>query len=90
MQEITIDAIKVQKGQTVSRVVTNELSRWRKHPRTVDQDIRKTKGHWPTVVDADYWERGEGGQPTVYLSLSDRPGWTFCLAPEDQVTVEVA
>ena len=90
MREITIDAIKVQEGQTVTRVVTNEQSRWRKRPIKVDQDVRKTKGCWPTATDAEYVERGEGGQPTVYLALSDSPGWTFCLNPDDQVTVEVA
>jgi len=90
MREITIDAIKVQKGQTVTAIVSNGQSRWGKRPIKVDQGVRKTKGRWPTVIDADYVERGEGGEPTVYIETSEMPGWTFCLASDDQVTVEVA
>lgn len=90
MREETIDAIKVKAGQTVTCVVTNERSRWRKRPIKRDQDVRKTRGHWPTATRAEYRRDGEGGQPTVYLETSDAPGWVFCLRPDDQVTVEVA
>lgn len=88
MAEKTIDAVDVRNGQTVTRIVAKAVTRWRKRPATIDQDVRKTRGKWPTVTDAHYLEHGEGGQPTVYLELNDAPGWTYCLAPNDQVTVE--
>lgn len=86
----TIKAIEVREGQTVTGITCFYRSRWLKRPVGEDQRIRRRRGQWPTVTDADYLEDGEGGQPTVYLTLSDAAGYSFCLNPSDEVTVEVA
>lgn len=44
MRETTIDAIKVTNGQTITRIVSTGLSRWRKRPIEIDQDVRKKHG----------------------------------------------
>lgn len=85
--ERTIKAREVQLGQTVTRVVSHYPSRWLHRPISEDQEVEKVRGKWPTVVSSDYWERGEGGAPTVYLTLSDDEGMSFCLGPDDDVTV---
>lgn len=85
--ERTIKAREVQLGQTVTRVVSHYPSRWLHRPVSEDQEVEKVHGKWPTVVSSDYWERGEGGAPTVYLTLSDNEGMSFCLGPDDDVTV---
>lgn len=85
-----IRAIEVKEGQTVTAMTIVYTSLLRKRKRPVDQGIRPINGRWPTVTKASYLENGEGGQPTVYLEMSDKRGWTHCLAPDDQVTVEVA
>lgn len=85
----TIRADQVETGQTVTRVVMQERPWWRKHPRLRDQGLqREPNGHWPTVLKASFYADGEGGRPTVYLVTSDMPGWNYCLAPDDQVTIE--
>lgn len=87
--ERTIKAREVREGQTVTRVVSHYPSNtWgRRRTISVDQEVEKVRGQWPTVVESDYWERGEGGTPTVYLTLSDDEGMAFCLGPDDDVTV---
>lgn len=88
MAEKTIRADEVKDGQTITSIAAKGHTRWRKRPTVVDQDIRKARGRWPTVINASFLEDGEDGQPTVYLELSDKRGWTFPLAPDDQVTIE--
>ena len=90
MREETIDAINVKAGQTVTAMTIVYTSAFRKRRRPVDQEIRQSNGRWPTVTKASFLENGEGGHPTVYLEMSDKRGWVHCLAPDDQVTVEVA
>lgn len=85
--ERTIKAREVRKGQTVTRVVSHYPSRWLHRRTSEDQQVEKVHGQWPTVVSADYRARGEGGVPTVYLTLSDDEGMSFCLGPDDAVTV---
>ena len=87
MAEKTIKAIDVRTGQAITRIVCDERSPFLRRRIKVDQDIEQTNGSWPTVTERDYWERGEGGHPTVYLTLSDTPDGVYCLAPDDQVTV---
>jgi hypothetical protein len=87
MAEKTIDAINVREGQTVTRIVANERSPFLRRRIKVDQDIEQTNGRWPTVIERDYLERGEGGRPTVYLTLSNSPEGVFPLMSDDQVTV---
>lgn len=89
MHETTIDAIKVREGQTVTRITTRYRTRFRGRDRTQDQGVQQTNGQWPTITNAEYRAKGEGGNPTVYIETSDAPGWDYCLAPDDQVTVQV-
>jgi len=74
--ERTIRADEVKIGQTVTDI---EGERWKP---------RKKHGAWPTVVKAEYQERGEDGKPTVYLYLSDRPRASYQIAPDVIVTIE--
>jgi hypothetical protein len=85
----TVRAIEVREGQTVTAITSYYRRPWRRHPYPQDQQVTRTNGMWPTVVEADYAENGEGGQPTVYLMLSDDRTGDFCLGPDDEVTVEV-
>lgn len=87
MAEKTINAKDVREGQAVTKITSKVVSRWRKRPTTIDQEIRKVHGKWPTVTRASFAQDGEGGQPTVYIEMSDERGWTFCLDPDDKVTV---
>ncbi|TDD97692.1 hypothetical protein [Actinomadura rubrisoli] len=86
-QTQTIQAREVREDQSVTKVVCRYKSRWRRRPVRDNQQITKAGGRWPTVVKATYREHGEGGAPTVYLTLSDDPSMSFCLAPDDEVTV---
>lgn len=85
MKTKTINASEACKGQTVTKIVVP-----REKPRLRDQGIRRRRGEWPTVASVEYRENGEGGRHTVYLMLSDDPRHVFCLAPDDEVTVEVS
>lgn len=75
-----IKAIELKPGQTVSSVTTLSCN-------GRDTDTYQLRQQ-PTVVSADFTEKGEGGQPTVYLTLSDHPCPAFHLAPDDDVTIE--
>lgn len=86
----TIKAAEVQEGHAVTRIVAQYKRRFRPGTYPMDFGITKSKGQWPTVVDTRFLEDGEGGQPTVYLVLSDDPNGTYCLYPDDDVTVEVS
>ncbi|MEV0382446.1 hypothetical protein [Nonomuraea sp. NPDC050643] len=48
---------------------------------------RQRNGSWPAVTKASFLQKGEDDQPTVYIETSDKPGWTYCLSPDEQVTV---
>lgn len=87
MTEKTIDAIDVKQGQTVTAMTIVYTGPFLKRKSPVDQEIRQTNGQWPTVAKASFLQNGEDGKPTVYLEMSDKRGWTHCLAPTDQVTV---
>lgn len=79
-----VAASEVRVGQTVTKIVC------RQSPFGIrNQRIRRHRGHWPTAVEVSYRADGEGGLPTVYLTLSDDLTGTFCLDPDDKVTVEV-
>lgn len=45
------------------------------------------RGGSSVVTRTNYLEKGEGGKPTVYIETADAPGWTYCLDPNEQVTV---
>jgi hypothetical protein len=77
MREIPVEASRVRRGDTVTRVVAGGE----------EQGIDKVRGRWPKVLKADYQEVDEDGKPSVYLELSDWPGKSFCLRPDDLVTV---
>jgi hypothetical protein len=87
---VTLQAKDVKEGQVVTGIQTQGISRWRRVPIMRDQDIQPVNGEWPKVTMADYDEKGEGDGPTVYIQLSDRDGWVFCLRPDDQVAVMVS
>jgi hypothetical protein len=69
----TVRADQVKRGHRVSKVPGGR--------------VRRRRGQWPVVTAADYAERGERGDPTVYLELSDSPGWVFPLRPGEVVEV---
>jgi hypothetical protein len=89
--EKTIRADEALPGQTVTRVAAHYSYKpfWRRQPRShiQEQTIRRHGGPWPTVVEADYYRFGEGDGPTVYLKLTSDPSCSFCLHPDDQVTI---
>lgn len=88
MTERIIRADEVKVGHAVTKLVLLYRRRLRKGTYLQDQEIKRTKGRWPTVVDASFVEHGEGGEPTVYIELSDKPGTPYCTSPDDQVTIE--
>jgi hypothetical protein len=72
-QTKTIPAKDVEQGQQLTAVA--------------GETLRRRRGVWPTVTDRAYLEDGEGHQPTVYIETHERPGSTWCLDPDDTVTV---
>lgn len=46
-----------------------------------------TRRRGSTVIRTNYLQEGEGGKPTVYIETADKPGWTYCLDPDELVTV---
>lgn len=84
--EQTIDAADVRPGQTVTGIAAKTTTLWRQRPTVEHPEIRKIHGEWPTVITA----KTSHGDLPVALELSDRPGWAYYLAADDQVTVQVA
>jgi hypothetical protein len=54
-----------------------------------DEHLRRRRGVWPTVTRQSFHEDGEGGQPTAYIETHEMPGYTWCLYPDELVTVVV-
>jgi hypothetical protein len=54
------------------------------------ETLQRRRGVWPTVTQQSFLEDGEGGHPTVYIETHEKPGWVFCLNPDDPVTVLVS
>lgn len=85
---MTIDALEVREGQTITSISAQYKRRWRRNGNW-REDIPSVNGRRPTVVSVEYRDVGESGQPTVYVATSDDPGSDYCLRPDDKVTVEV-
>lgn len=68
-----IRAIDIKEGQQLTAVP--------------GETLRKRKSVWPTVIDADFQQIGEGGKPTVYIKTHEMPRYVWCLNPGDMVTV---
>lgn len=79
-KKIRID--KARKGMAVTEVIFN-------HPQAEFPSERMPRrgSRWPTITSCEYRRRGEGGEPTHYLHLSDAPGWSYCLDPGDELVV---
>lgn len=84
----TIPASEVREGMTVSALRYKMATGLLRRTRMRTDHLRKRRGQWPTVVEADFWEQGEGGEPTVYLVLSDDTSGCYPLHPGEMVTVE--
>ena len=49
--------------------------------------LRSRGGVYPTVSAVETLLVGEGGNPTVYVETEEKPGWTWCLRPDETVIV---
>lgn len=51
------------------------------------KEARRRLGHDPQVKRCDYWEHGEGDEPTVYLGITGLEWGTYCMAPDDVIVL---
>lgn len=79
MKTKPIRADQAHEGMAVAQIRTSGIDgRYR---------MRKRRGQWPTITSCEYWRNGEGGKPTVYVTLSDNRNASFPLDPSDELIV---
>jgi hypothetical protein len=82
-----IPASDVTEGQALAEVAGEPLHRGPVRRWICQRRNRQLVNGFPVVTKAEYEPAGEGGCPTVYVASSDMPGWTWCLRPDEMVSV---